>query len=341
MSRSDWSPTPAPERPATPVAPACDVDVLFDDLGAESPDPFAASPAAVTDAPATTAAPSTAAWPAGGPTADELDDQLARGMVGLFDAPPLGPVAERVVRALSPLERAVLGGEATELDPEVIRGAARMRLRVGAALAASPPKGSPIDADAVSALLAEIDALLASVSALAAGAASPQQASVDAIRSALIKEAIDLSEAAQALAPTAAAAVPASAPARTPRPGATRLLSVSTADAAAEPASRSARWMLVVLGIAVAAAASWHVARYRARHVEPAPLPTITGAPAGAIGVPAGKGTFLVRSATPKFTPSELDALREVQGAQGNTIEEVGPGLVMVRVRPSAAKESR
>jgi hypothetical protein len=262
-------------------------------------------------------------------------------MVGLFDGPPLGPVAERVVRMLSPLERAVLGGEATELDPEVIRGAARMRLRVVAALASAPQKGSPIDADAVSALLAEIDALLASVSALASGAASPQQASVDAMRGALIKEAIDLSEAAQALAPSAASAVPAPAPARAPRPGATRLLSVSTSDPAAEPASRSARWLLVVLGIAVAAAASWHVARYRTRHVESVPLPTIAGAPSGAVAVPAGKGGFLVRSATPRFAPAELDALREAQGAQGNTIEEVGPGLVMVRAGPSAAKESR
>lgn len=310
----DASPSPAAEA----GAPTLDVDIDVTADAVVALPPGAAGPAS----PA-------AAWPAIAASDGELEDQLVRGLAGLFDAgSPLALVTARVAQALSPIERSVLSGEAPGVDPAPLRSAALMRLRVAAALASAPPPGTPIDDAALSALLAEIDRLLSDVSGLAAGAAQPVQIAVDAVRSALVKEAIDLSEAAQAIAPRGAV-LPAPVQ-RAAKPGGTRLLSVSSSDGSADEAPRSSRWLVLALGVTVALAASWHVTSYRARHVTVDPPPTVAGAPGRAFAVPVGEGGFVVQAANGKFTPGELEALRETQAAQGNTVEEVGPGVALV-----------
>jgi hypothetical protein len=233
-----------------------------------------------------------------------------------------------VIEALSPLERAVLGGDGAEVDGEVIRRATRMRLRVGAALGTAPSRGTRVDGDALSALLAEIDAVLAAVASLAAEAPQTVQLSLDGIREALVKEAIDLSEAAQAIAPVEAPA-PAAAP---PRPRAvaaprTRVLSVSEGEDREPPASR--KLMVVFILCLLGAGAFWGVRLLGRPSAARVP---VAGAPSNALAaVPAKNGVQIVRSADGKpFAPDELRAYVQQEAAKGNSVREVSPGVVVV-----------
>ena len=142
--------------------------------------------------------------------------------------------ADRHDRKVSELERAVLAGEPQPVDGAPIRRAAVMRVRVAVALATAPPAGTAVDEGAVSALLADIDALLSEVNTVTLGAPPELQASLESIRNSLVKEAIDLSEVAQRLAGPAEAAADASAPS-VPAAARTRVLSVGPEDARERP----------------------------------------------------------------------------------------------------------
>lgn len=98
---------------------------------------------------------------------------------------------------------------AQPIDTEPVRRAAVMRVRVAVALSSAPGAGGAVDAGALSTFLADIDALLSDVNALAAGAPADVQASLEAMRNALVKEAIDFSEAVQQARPTEAIPQPA------------------------------------------------------------------------------------------------------------------------------------
>jgi hypothetical protein len=91
----------------------------------------------------------------------------------------------------------VLAGEPHPIDTAPLRRAAVMRVRVAAALEAAPPAGSPVDFGAVAAFLRELDALLSDVKTLAEDAPADLQDPIEAVRSALVKEAMDLSRAAR------------------------------------------------------------------------------------------------------------------------------------------------
>ena len=277
-------------------------------------------------------------WPR--PAGWDGEALLARGLAGLFESgSELATAAERVVHALSPLERAVLGGEEQALDPAAVRRAATMRLRLAEAIATAPGRPDAVDEGSLSALLAEAEAVLGEIGGLAAGAPGAEQRSLEAIREDLVRDAIRVSEAASAAKDAGASAAPAEAPAARREAPRTRVLSLSTAAPDAdESASTVPRGKLVVLLLVIAAAAAFHFHGYRARHAERGPPPpTIPGAPAGALALPAGDGSFVVQSATAKFGPGELDALRAAQSAQGNTVEELGPGAALVRSTPTAA----
>jgi hypothetical protein len=162
------------------------------------------------------------AWPA-----DTPDLQLAeRALRETWDgsSEPVADVASQVARSLSDLERAALAGAPLPFDASPVRRALAMRVRVGVAFATAPPPGSSVDASAVATLLGEIDDLLSEVNALTEGAARDQAMALGACRSALVREAIDFSAAAQRYAPAElvveerppAAARPGRAPARPP-----------------------------------------------------------------------------------------------------------------------------
>jgi hypothetical protein len=271
-------------------------------------------------------APSTAAWPANVPGPREAAGALARGLAGVFDPPgtPLAAIAD-VVNGLSELERAVLAGEPQPVDGAPIRRAAVMRVRVAVALA--PPAGTPVDEGAVSALLADIDALLSEVNAVTLGAPPELQPSLEAIRNALVKEAIDLSEVAQRLAgPVEAAAQPAR---RAPRAPQARVLSISGAENADRPRNTK---LFVALAIAAIGAAAFHGNAWLRRRNAPLERPpSIAGAPSGMIAPPtAERGPQVLVPGIGPTNPDEVERFKLQQKLKGNEVQEVEGGALLV-----------
>ncbi len=182
--------------PAPPRPPAETTLNLFTDLGATVATPVPETLAAVSGA--GPAAPAGAPlWPATGPTAAEAERALRAALGGAGAPSPLGEVAGQVVGGLSSLEREVFTSGAVPVDAVTIRQAAVLRLRVAAALATRPAPGRPVDAAAVAGLLAEIDGLLGAVKALLVDASPAVREPLEAIRNALVREAVDFSEACQ------------------------------------------------------------------------------------------------------------------------------------------------
>jgi hypothetical protein len=139
------------------------------------------------------------AWPADTPDLQLAERALRETSEGA--STPVAGVASQVARSLSALERAALAGAPLPFDASPVRRALAMRVRVGVAFATAPPPGSSVDAAAVAMLLGEIDDLLSEVNALAESAEKERATALRACRSALVREAIDFSAAAQRYAP--------------------------------------------------------------------------------------------------------------------------------------------
>lgn len=347
------APVPAPAaRPAPTAAPtpaASRVGALFDDLAIDEPqaepllaDAFSVDVTAPMTAPVRPGSASAAApagpWPAGVPGAVEAADALGQGLQGIFapDGAPLAVVAG-VMTGLSPLERAVLVGEPQPIDTEPIRRAAVMRVRVAAALATAPTPGAPVDAGAVSALLADIDALLSDVNALVAGAPQELQPSLEQVRNALVKEAIDFSEAAHRAEPAdAPAAARSGSTAADRRPSQSRgVRMASAAERAIEEAEdRRRRRLLALFAVAAIGAGAFHGWRFftgRAGQAEERASRTGVPADARVIAAPLASAPLVVQSKDGKgFTPEELKRMQEEEAIRGNVVRESTPGTVVI-----------
>jgi hypothetical protein len=228
----------------------------------------------------------------------------------------------------------VFAGEPQPIDTEPVRRAAVMRVRVAAALATAPAPGGDVDQGAVSAFLGDIDALLSDVNALAAGAPPDVQASLETMRNALVKEAIDFSEAVQHAAP-AGALVPAALAAPRARATQTRVVSVATQAEAEIAQAEDGRRRRVLLAFAAVAAATFAFHGYntfvkRRPAVEP---PALSGIPANAdVAVPDRPGmpaTVHSRDGA-ALAPADVARLKESEALKGNVVKEVGPGVVVV-----------
>ena len=272
------------------------------------------------------------AWPAATPSQAEAAEALSRAIAGTLPAgAALGAVAEQVLVSLSALEREVLGGDPQPFDPAPVRAAAVMRLRVAAAVATAPPPGAPVDRDAVQGLLGEIDALLPEVKALVQGAPRDARLGLEAVRNALVREAIAFSEA-------AGGGAPAPAPAATPAPrraAATRVL------APAETTRRRAPIGLLVLLTAVAAGAlGYHGWRL---HLRPAPVPpaSFPGAPEGTLGVDRGASRLLTTLPGRRVDPAELERFRRLEASRGNVLRAVSAGTWVIEPAPAPAETAR
>jgi hypothetical protein len=337
---------PAPVPPAAPAAPRGAVGRLFDDLpldAAAAPAPPLAAP------PAPEPAASPAPWPADVPGTDEAAQALADGIRGVF-APagsPLAVVAETMA-AMSSLEREVLLGEAKPFDAEPIRRAAVMRVRVAVALATAPrAAGSPTDDAAVSALLAEIDALLADVAALAADVPPALQAPLEQVRNALVKEAIDFSEAAHPAEAEAPASVAAAQPATAIARKAARTRSVHIATEAerrvGQEEERRRRTAFVILAVVAVLAGGYHGYRLYRHHAAVAAAsaarPTRIGAPPDVtIAESPGAGAIVIQAKGGRaFTLGELKQMEDEEALRGNTVKQLSPSSVVVVRRGTAA----
>jgi hypothetical protein len=324
------------------------VDVGLQDLAAASAEPADAkgpAPAAFSFHEAGVYAPPPSAgkveWPAAVPGPAEAEAALVRAVAGTHDtAEPLQAMAGEVLAGLSDLERSVLLGEPHLLDVEPIRRAAVMRVRVAAALASAPAPGSPVDASALSALLGEIDGLLASVAAILEDASEKQKPSLEAIRNALVREAIDFSEASSRIAGTGFDG-PDAQPSAARRVPTTRIIAVQDAAAGEIHATRGwSAW--ITLAVVIALGAAYHGWSYVSRP-RFAPPPSMPGAPAGSVLSRSARGPLLVVSPTGRFDPAEVQRFRSEQELKGNEVKEVAPGVLQIMPAggPSPASEKR
>jgi hypothetical protein len=279
------------------------------------------------------AAPRAADWPATVCTDAEAEEALRRALSGATDPRPIGALAAKVLESLSELERGVLAGEPQPVETAPIRKATAVRLRVAEALASMPPAGSPVDTAALSAILGQIDGLLAEVAPLLQGAPEELLPALEAVRNALVSEAIDFSEAAQRLAkidevPTAPR--PISAKAAT-----ARVISIET-ETEQRPGRRRAWVPYAFLAVAVALAVAYHVWR-QVSMSNVHPQLALPGAPSNTISsVQSLDGPSIIVSKTGRFDPAELQRFRAEQDLKGNKVEEVSPGVL--KVTPQARK---
>ena len=328
-ARSQSSPTlPAgPPHLAGPassaLAPLSELD-LFTDLGPTVATPFPASRAAISTLPVP--GRSGAAWPATGPSAAEAELALRSRLAGTADTSPLRAVTEQTVAGLSSLEREVFTSGLVPVDAELIRHAAVLRLRAAAALATRPPSGTPTDSEAVAELLSEIDGVLHRVKALVDVAGSEVKPSLEAIRNALVKEAVDFSEACHEIGTVELPLAPA--PVRqTGRAAAARVISSRVGlDQGDRPEEKRRRVVpLIVLGTVLVLAAGYHGWN---NYKDPMPqLPaTFEGAPAGTRALVTPAGHFVVLLAGKTVDPTELERFRMQEQRKGNVVREVGPG---------------
>jgi hypothetical protein len=343
------SPAPAPAVPATAVAPppaaaaarvaSSGVGALFDDLPLDDVSGDAAPvEAAAPHPPFPSMAPATGAWPGNVPGAAEAGDALAKALRGVFapDGSPLAVVAT-VMSAMSPLERAVLLDEPLPIDVAPIRRAAVMRVRVAVALATVPQTPDPgaTDPGAVSALLAEIDELLSGVNALIGSASSELQPLLEQVRNALVKEAIDFSEASHRAESLGAPQGPRPVTAVARRAAQTRVLSVdSVAEREIEAVQVHRTRRMIGLFVASAlAAGAFHGYRYYERSTRRFERPTRTGVPetAAVVAHPTGTGPVVVRAAEGRpFSADELRRMSDLEALKGNVVTETAPGVVMI-----------
>jgi len=313
---------PAPAQ-ATTLPPAESTLDLFHDLGASAATPVPSSLGAVSALPLLSRPG--AAWPANGPSAAEAEVALRALLSGTADASPLRPVTEATVAGLSSLERDVLSG-AVPADAELIRHAAVLRLRAAAAMATRPVPGTAIDSAAVAELLSEIDGVLHQVKALLDDATPEVKPQLEAIRNALVREAVDFSEACHEIGTAELPLAPA--PARTTgRAAAARVISSRAGlDAADRPEERRRKVApLIVLALVLAAASGYHL-----WNITQAPPPqqaaTFEGAPAGTRALVTPGGHFLVLQAGKTMDAAALERFRAQEQRKGNVVREIGPG---------------
>lgn len=325
--------TPAAGMPAVPP-PA--VPPPLPSPASPAPEPAAA---AATPAPAAPPAPGAMPWPAGVPEGPDAEWLLKAALEGAPTPPgPQRQAADAVAASLSGLERGALQGAAVPVDAELVRSASVLRLRVALALASAPAAGSPVDDGAVQALLAELDAALGRLKAAAEGCPAEALPGLKALRTALVSEAIDLTEAVQRLGP-AAAAVAAPAPAVEARPAPRKAQRVAQTDfvveVAGESSGRKVLWALLVLALLTGVA--FHVHRYLTRPAPPSFQ--VPGAPAGSIATrPAAGRPVVIVKPNGAFDAAELETLKAQEELKGNTVRQLSSGTVVIeRSRPRAA----
>jgi hypothetical protein len=329
-------PAATPPRPSAPVAtppgPAESFDGLFDESVAPDLTPV---PLPTADAAPPTAPAPAATWPASVLSAADGLSVVRAALSGLWPEARLRPVTEAVVGSLSTAEKAAALGQKLPFDAAPVRRAVGLRWQVAAALDSLPPTGSPVDQQAVQGILLGIDEVLGALKEQGDDAGPESLRAVEAVRHALVKEAIDLTEALQKVAP-AEVVEEITTSRRTRRPAAAPVTRMVVPPRALEAEPGSTPWGLVVLLVVVVlAGAAYHGYRYVHRP-KPAP-PPVAGAPAGTVGTLTPQGKVLVVPAGTKVDPKELEAFRNLERAKGNEVHEVAPGTFVVRPAGNSA----
>jgi len=302
--------TPAAGMPAMPAAPPAAGPVT-------APVPAGLSRSATA-----------ALWPTNVLEGADAEWLLLAAVTGAASAPgPQRDTANKVAKGLTELERGVLLGGDVPVDGALVRRACGLRLRVALALASIPEPGTAIDGAAVQGMLAELDQALTELKAAGEGRPPEVLPALETLRSALVHEAIDLTEAVQRLAPAGVAAAPAEVRTAPAQPAA-RVLSVRKEEEAVRH-PLPVGWM-VALAIAAVAAAGYHLNRSLTRTAPPSF--SHGGAPQDAIASSAGPGkpVVLVKKDGGAFDAAELQKLRTQEELMGRTVKQLAPGTVVI-----------
>jgi hypothetical protein len=337
---------PAVASASTPQAAAPAALDLFADLGASVATPLPQAMAAV---PAPAPAPRTGAplWPATGPSAAEAERALGAVLGGGTDLSPLGEVAGRVAAGLSSLEREVFTRGAVPVDAGTVRHAAVLRLRVAAALATRPAPGQPVDDSAVAELLAEIDGLLGAVKALLVDATPRVREPLEAIRNALVKEAVDFSEACHEIGTAELPLEPSRAGGRSSSRAApvARFLTTVRGDDEREVAERKrGRVAWILLALAVLGAGALHGYRWWTTEQAVAQMKTLPGQPDRMLLLPAPPGATTQELVPQGGVPdrAQVEQFKAQQKLQGNSVTETSLGGLRItteRAEPQAGSK--
>jgi len=334
---------PAPLRPPVPVPSlvtespktgTATPPALPREQPGPQPAPITPNQFTIREIPAPEAVAPGPAWPATVPDAASAERLLADYAAGV--PPGDGAASARaayIVASFAGMEQAAFAGGAPPLDAALVRRVTTLRLRASVAVATAPAPGGPVDAVAVQSLLGEVDGALAELKAAGEALGPEGPGLVEPLRNALVKEAIDLTEAVSRLAPAGVAAeAPAAGPVAARAPS-TRVLSNVSGE---EPRARRPVGLLVALALAAVAAGGFHVHRYLTR--KPPPSFNYPGSPDGVIAAPGGPGkpTVLVRPQG-AFTPAEIEKLRTQEELKGRSVSQVGPGTVVIVPQPPAA----
>jgi hypothetical protein len=318
------SATPFPASLAQATGGTATAPDLLRDMGASAATPPPAGPEAGRAAPVTVWSPGSA-WPASGPSAAEAEQALRGALAGDGDGSSLGAVAQQAAAGLSALEREVFDSTTEAVDAGLIRRATVLRLRLAVALATRPPKGTACDSAAVAELLSEIDQLLVAVKGLLDEGTTEGRASLESIRNALVKEAVDFSEACHEVG-TAELPLAPSAARFGGRAAAARLLSFHAGvDEKDRPEEQRRRVVpVVVLAVILVAGGGYHLWRFLD---APVPLPpqTFEGAPAGTIAVVNGGSHVLMLLPGKQLDSAEFERFKAAEQRKGNAVQQISP----------------
>jgi len=317
------APASAPE-PAAPGAKT--FDAIFDEEGTgNAPVPRVVAAAAP---PPPSAPAELAVWPGTVLSAVDGEAVVRAALSGLWPEPRLRGTTERVVASLSTAEKAATLGQKLPFDPLSVRRAVGLRWQVAAALDTLPIQGAKVDQPAIQAILLGIDDVLAQLKVLSDDASPEALRSLEGVRHALVKEAIDLTEALQQILPAEVVEeITTSRKAKRAEPVAAARIVHSTPSGEGE--LRGLPWgLIVLLVLSVAGAAAYHGYRYVNRSRPAASV--VTGAPSGTVGTVAPQGKIIVTPAGARLDPKEVENFKNLERAKGNEVREVLPGTFVV-----------
>ena len=194
-------PTPAPSRPSADLAGDAAFDAIFDDEAADEAAADAATPLPAADPSPPPASATSTVWPASVLSADDGLSVVRAALSGLWPEQRLRPVTEKARGcALHGREGRRTGAQAP-LRPGA--GAPRRGAPVaGGRGHRRPPSARRADRPgAVQAILLGIDDVLAALKEQSDDAGPEALRAIETVRHTLVKEAIDLTEALQQVAP--------------------------------------------------------------------------------------------------------------------------------------------
>jgi hypothetical protein len=239
--------------------------------------------------------------------------------------------AERVLAAVSELERTAFLGAEVPIDCAFLRSIVALRLRLDLALSSAPAAGCAVDQVVAEQLLADVDGILAQLKALGPSAPPGVMPALDPTRHAIVDGGVQLAGALSQLVPVGEGQ-PATAVVLAKEP-ATRVLS-NEMEAPREGLGSSSKVLWVALALVFTAVAGHHGWRLATR---PAPTPpaTMPGAPINTYSMKMGATHMLKTLAGKQVDPAELERFKIQEQATGNMVRDLGSGTWAIEPDPA------